>query len=191
MPAPLRFTKPILLRNVTSPFFYSYVDFYFDLNDAGLDAFQLSGVSELYFMGCTFNFLSPARCVFGGYDSTNRQGKASVVIYPDCKLIGNGFLTGQDRNGKRYWRANLKAPSQYTGVGIWSGYTIPPIDIRSPRWPVLPTNTLWDGDIDLHLEEPDADGYLSAHVTTPGWIGATVPSWATPAVIKRYNHLVA
>lgn len=156
------FTAPLVLSNIELDWFFNFIDFYFDYADATNDAFSLHNVRSVRFHNCTFNFRSAARCVFGGSDTNNLTVNARVTIDPDCKLIGGGFLVGSSGS---YWRGPNLAPS-----AIIPSYNQPTLMFDEIKWPVLPTATLWDGNIDLHLEAPDANGYMSRHLTRTGWI---------------------
>ncbi|MDZ4345364.1 MAG: hypothetical protein U1E51_23345 [Candidatus Binatia bacterium] len=170
---PLRFTSPLRLLNCESFVFFSNVDFIFDLNSATTDAIQLWNCRRVEFDNCTFTFDSAARCVFGGFDTDNRDCNSMVVVRPNCTLA-SGNIVGQSRNDKTYyWRAKTLAPSQ-----IEANYGTTPLQIETTRVSAFPLiSGLWDGDLDVHLEEPDEDSYLSAH-----WNGS---AW------KRYNLVEA
>lgn len=158
---PLRFTSPLAMRNVGCEWTFQNIDFYFDFSDNTKDCFNLFDVKHVVFDNCTFHLLSAARAVFGGVGG---YVNATVLVRPNCRLFNDGLLAGTTRGGNTYyWRAGAYAPSQ-AGASAVTGIRLD--ETRA----ALPTATLWDPDIDLHLEAPDANGYLSRHVSRAGWI---------------------
>ena len=166
--SPLRFTQPMKMISCEATLLFEHIDFYFDLEDKAAHGILLAGISVVFF-DCTFTVLSALRTIFGPLLAAGGRSRsiASVVIGPDCRLIGNGHIVGERRHGQTYWwRPNNTLPSNSMSHNDGA-----PIELSTYKsdTPTVPRDTLWDPDIDPHFEIPDSNRYLAMKCIRSGW----------------------
>ncbi len=175
--APMRFIETLKFINCTAPIIFKKITFDFDLNDATAFGISMSA-ANLKFAACDFVASSPLKSIFGPRQNANLYlAKGSVTIDPDCRLISNGNIVGDTRNGHvYYWRSNVASPM----CNVGSSHTAP-IELYTVRnnTPQVPLNTIWDGDIDPTFEVADSNRYLAMKCTRSGW--STIPWVANTA----------